>query len=196
MICPGKNLKVLYFSVCKLRFVQFSYFQSLQDTLTSFTLSFENKMAKSKRDFYHDGYSEFIHNLPMPTGSSWQELAKAEGWIAAAGDYRKEVEGVAGRGVPIDSPTATDALAYALSGMAAGLEAAAKTSKRFAELMATRTHYSDSEGFAQYHHIKKLREMAAKLSVFNVEENIKAHRYLAKANRLEIKWNKRGVVFQ
>lgn len=53
-------------------------------------------MAKNKTDYRKDGYSEFLHGLPMPFGSSWQELARAEGWIEAQKEAQQHAASGAG----------------------------------------------------------------------------------------------------
>jgi hypothetical protein len=49
-------------------------------------------MAKNKLEYRKDGYSEFLHGLPMPTGSSWQELARAQGWIDASREAQEHAD--------------------------------------------------------------------------------------------------------
>ncbi len=53
-------------------------------------------MAKNKTEYRKDGYSEFLHGLPMPTGSSWQELARAQGWCDASKEAQQHAVSGAG----------------------------------------------------------------------------------------------------
>lgn len=45
-------------------------------------------MAMKKSDFSDIGYREYLHGLPIPCGASWQEMARAEGWLQAQAQER------------------------------------------------------------------------------------------------------------
>ncbi len=167
-------------------------------------------MAMTKKDFFSLGFTECVHGLPLPTGTSWQELAKAEGWVAAAAEIRstkapdqateagqKESEGGSSlkASEPLPASSQTDSIVKLLNEstlhfknteVLTGLFTANKLNVAPVRNTALRDAIAqvDSTRSAIVSHIRFLREEAEKITYKNFK---RAMRLANKADKLESK---------